>query len=552
MSGTSEVAQSVAAGAPRPQRTISDEFHELQSIVNRFQSQLDAADGIVGLHPFGPVNVEQTQVSFAQACRRLRESLTTYRDTTLASWNQLFVSNTMQHPHLANSGVQAGTLTATATNRAAAAIQELGEMRKVADLLHEDLSGCQKVLFNAAGDAISRTLTDEASKSPTLLVDRLKASAKRLGLAHYTDVQRRDGSEVTTVTLAGGISVIDVDIGSAQEHMKVKVSYVSDIDHDPRIDVLMLGRLQCGDIHGFERLVEEMATLDRLTRDKSPVNFIHNTFAVAATLAEIQKQELAALDGDMAQVLRYGSGIALPYTRHVGPSTAYFMPAAVRHGLSEQDWAGLRTNSLSAAADLPQCLWLDFAWEPSNTQHCFLSEKFQQYCVDPDAIVDDSGALKVASHQHPSIHGLEMRFLEISRTDAPVSTSDAMQVEQGLDSGFWIPYALVARVAPSLPACALTVRAIMAATGQSADDTVGASQDSPRVLEDAPTLERFVHASCAPRADAPFSAVHRVDQTVMRVQLDTPQIRVWSVSRIPITRMQQVLAIVPLLRRQAL
>ncbi|KAJ1835473.1 hypothetical protein LPJ63_001093 [Coemansia sp. RSA 2711] len=551
MSGSGEAAHNASAGLPRPLRTISDEFRELQSVVSRFQSQLDAVDGTIGLHPLGPVNVEQAQASFSQACKRLRSSLVSYRDTTLASWNQLFATGAMQHPHLAN--MQADSPTVAATKRMAAATQELGDMRKIADTLHQDIGSCQKILVDAAGEAISRALADDGPGTSLLLIERLKTSAKRLGLAHYTDVQNRDGAEVTTVTLAGGISVIDVDIGATKEHMKVKISYVSDIAHDQRIDVLMLGRLQTGDIHGFEKLVDEMAELDRLTKEKAPANFIHNTFAVVATLAAIQQQELAKLDDDFKQVLKRGSGIALPYMRHVGPSTMYYMPPAVAYGLSEHQWTEIAANNLPTVAELPRCMWLDYVWEPSNKQHCFLSATVQQHCVDPDHMAEESAGQKVLSYAHPTIEGLEMRFLEFAQLpaqDAGAASADAQTTQA---SGVWIPYTLVARLAPELLACALTVRGIMLATGQPTESSPGASQDSPRLLEDAPTLERLIYTDCvADNSSTLFQAVHRVGQSTSLVKLESPQIRAWSISRIPITSMHQVLAVAPLLRRQAM
>ncbi|KAJ2126293.1 hypothetical protein IW147_000041 [Coemansia sp. RSA 720] len=516
MSASKPPAQS--AGPLRPPRTISDEFRELQTTVRLFQNQLDTPDGTIGLHPFGPVNIEQTYTTFIQSCHRLRSSLLAYKDTTLASWGQLLASSA-QYPD---------TPTAIASKRAYAAIQELGEMHKITDALHEDISGCQKILFDAAGDAISRTVV--GAKSLVLLAERLRACAKRLGLAHYTDVQRRDGVEITTVTLAGGISVIDVDIGPRWDHMHVKIS-VSDISHDARIDTLMLKRLQAGDIHGFERLVEEMARLDQLTRTKSPVNFIHNTFAVAATLSEIQKQELSVLDGDVLRVLKCGSGVALPYVRHVGPSTLYFMPASVQHGLSGDDWARIKSNTMHEVTELPQCLWLDFAWEPSNKQHWFLSEQFQQYCVSAEHMADDSGPYTVVSLKHPLIGGLELQFLE---TDPTADAKDQ-------NTAYSIPYTLVARVSPALPSCALTVRQIMAATGHSASSV---SHDSPRLLEDAPTLERLVCANTT-------RTVHNVGATKMQINMEAPQIRAWSISRVPIAHMREIMEVVPLLRRQA-
>ncbi|KAJ2162080.1 hypothetical protein GGF46_000955 [Coemansia sp. RSA 552] len=561
MATTSDLASEQAAGPPQPPRTISDEFRELQCIVDQFQNQLDMPDGVVGLHPFGSVNVDKAQTSFAQACKRLRESLTAYRGMTLGSWGRLFAASASQLQQMGQGTIDDTPVGAT-TRRVAAASQELGEMRAATDALYEDISSCQKLLFDAAGDAVAEALKE--AESPELLVERLKACAKRLELVHYTDTQKdASGSEVTTVTLAGSISVIDVDIGSARDQMKVKVSYVSDIEHDKRIDVLMLGRLRAGDIHGFERLVGEMALLDRLTQERSPVSFIHNTFAVVATLAEVQKRELAVLDGDVRQLLRYGSGIALPYTRRVGPSTMYFMPPTVARGLTDEDWAGLEANGLATAAELPRCLWLSFAWEPSSSEHCFLSALFQQHCLGQDLAMEDSETHKVVTYAHPTIHGLGMRFLRFMRPEK-ANESAAMQEDskKDIDSEFWIPYTAVALLEPELPACALTVRGIMEATKadvgiltpeQATGEASRAPQDSPRLLEDAPTLEHLVYAGCTADATATrlFSATHSIGGQTSTVTLETPQIRAWSIRRIPLGNMHCVLAVIPLLRRQA-
>ncbi|KAI9499791.1 hypothetical protein BX070DRAFT_84428, partial [Coemansia spiralis] len=530
---------------PHPTRTISDEFREFQYIVNQFQQQLNSSDGAVGLHPFGPVNVEQGRQAFSQACKRLRDGLINYRDTTLASWNRM----------VANEGSNRDTNLTVLTNRATAATQELVSMRKITDSLHEDVSKCRTVLLDAAGDAISRALKSSAegdTSRTTLLVERLKASAKRMGLAHYIDVQKHDGgSEVTTVTLAGGILVIDVDIGSTRDTLKVKVSYVSDIEHDERIDALMLGKLKEGDIHGFEKLVQEIAVLDRLTKERSPANFIHNTFAIIATLAEIQKQELIALENDTSQLLRYGTGIALPHTRHVGPSTLYYIPAVAKAGLTKSDWEALESNSLEDIADVDGCSWLYYSWEPTNSFHCFLSALFQQYCLSPDYTIEDSESHKVVIAHHPTIHGLDMRFLEFVKSKGDGS-SDVMQVDRhessaDINEEFWIPYTLVAQLEPPLPACALTVRGIMATTDGNAltatdpaSKSLGALQDSPRLLEDAPTLEYLVSASSsktpgshafAAGSNTAHKSTHVIADKPAVLTVEQPQIRAWSIYR---------------------
>ncbi|KAJ2551780.1 hypothetical protein EV175_003565 [Coemansia sp. RSA 1933] len=560
---TAEPAKLTAQVPPRPTRTISDEFRELQYIVNRFQEQLNSPDGIVGLHPYGPVNVDQARQSFAQACKRLRDALVSYRDTTLGSWSRLFATDG-NNPNLM-----------TITNRTTAAAQELVQMRQITDSLHEDADKCCAFLLDAAADAISRSLTDQhhptenAVGQTIVLIERLKATAKRLGLAYYTDVQKVDGQgEVTTVTLAGGILVIDVDIGSTMKQLKVKVSYVSDIEHDERINTLMLRRLEAGDIRGFEKLVQEMATLDRLTNERSPANFIHNTFAVISTLAEIQRQEISALDGDSSQLLRYGTGIALPHARHVGPSTLYYIPAIAKAGLTASDWRDLEENSLDGIADVSGCSWLYYAWEPTNVPHCFLSALFSQHCLSSDYTLEDSESHKVVTVKHPTIHGLDMRFLEFVRKEGGNSSVEAMQVDgqesaANINDEFWIPYTLVARVEPPLPACALTIRGIMAATVASTDDSISVSpssdpntkplsgiQDSPRLLEDAPTLESLLFSSNTLKSDV-SSTIHTAYQTPILMSLEQPQIRAWTIERVPLNDLRSVLLLVPLLRRQA-
>ncbi|KAJ2777015.1 hypothetical protein GGI15_004650 [Coemansia interrupta] len=562
---------------PKPVRSISDEFRELQFIVDQFQNQLNTADGTVGLHPFGPVNVEKAQTSFIGACSRLREALTGYRDTTLVSWRQLLasdVSQLQQQQQQTGVAMPESMAVSANTHRAVAAAQELSDMRNISDAVHEDARSCSRILFDAASDSVSRAISLSTVGQPSLLVERLQASAKKMGLAHYTDVQNHgEDGEITTVTLAGGILVIDVDIGSRKDQIKVKVSYVSDIEHDERIDALMLGRLVAGDIRGFEKLVEEMAELDRLTKERTPANFIHNTFALAATLAEIQKQELGALDGDVKQLLSRGSGVALPQVRHVGPSTLFFVPAVIRRGLEPEDWPALEKNDLSGIADIPGLRWLHYSWEPSSTPHCFLSTLFQKHCLQQDYMAEDSGLHTVVTVNHPNIHGLELRFLEF-KPPQQQGDSNGMQVDgqsetKTSNSEFWIPYSIVARLESPMPACALTVKRIMTAVSsdakvellaQSSDSAnEGATLDSPRLLEDAPTLENMVYCECAEKPIAatlvPTACKPAVKQIIagrtVTVELDAPQIRAWALHRIPLSHPRNVLSIVPVLRRQA-
>ncbi|KAJ1965126.1 hypothetical protein GGI12_000971 [Dipsacomyces acuminosporus] len=562
------------AGHPKPLRTISDEFRELQHVIDQFQSQLNVPEGTVGLHPFGPVNAGKAKASFSQACRRLRDALTGYRDTTLTTWSGLIASNPQ------GAGILAST------NRAAVASQELSEMRQITDTLHEDIAKCKDLLLDAAADAISQALAHSPAGQPSLLVDRAKAIAERLGLAHYTDVQASNGVEVTTVTLAGEILVIDVDISEDPGRLKAKVSYVSETEHDERIDSLMLRKLRAGDVRGFEALIGEMAQLDRLTKARSPVNFIHNMFATVATLAQIQHEEVNALDNDVRQLLRYGSGIALPHTRHVGPSSLYYMPATVKAGLTDAQWEALETNTSADIASFESCKWLHYTWEPSSSQHCFLSALFQQFCLASEYSIEDSPSHKVLGVSHPTIHGLELRFLQfLSSREEPAASQandpSAMQVDGGekstsgadINDEFWIPYALVAKLDPPLPACALTVRKAMEATSpgapiattpsQPTEAAPGSVQDSPRLLEDAPTLEAMLYEEylkqAKQEADGPgFSAraipqaIHQVESLSVSVELEEPQIRAWTICRIPLSHPWNILSIVQILRRQAI
>ncbi|KAJ2804358.1 hypothetical protein H4R20_002540 [Coemansia guatemalensis] len=472
------------------QRTISDDMDEIHGIMAQFQRQMETADGIVGLHPLGPVNVDKAKVGFVQACGRLRAALTGFQASTVASWEQL-----------ASGGAQERSEAVGGARRAAVAAVELGEMRRIAETVQADVRRSQRRVFEAAGAALAQTLQQEW---PGGLAGRLRASADRLGLACYTD----DQAGAATVTLAGRDLVIDVDMGETAAAVGVKVSFVSEMAHDARLDGLLQRRLAAGDVCGFEALASEMAALDRLARAQEAANIVHNTFAVAATLAEVQRQELLALDGEVAQLLSKGSGVTLPFSRHVGASTVYHMPAALRHGLSESQWAALGEGHAAAADVLRGCQWLDFAWEPSAQRHWFLAPDAAQHW----AVVEQAGE----GQPHQNIAGLQVRFVE------PPTAEQA-------SGGAWAPYALVARVDPPLAACAQTVRALMT---MAAGDGIGsepAPEDAPRLLEDAPTLERLI----------------------LRDAADAAQIRAWTVSRVPLRHVRDVLALVPLLRRQA-
>ncbi|KAJ2738924.1 hypothetical protein GGI20_006194 [Coemansia sp. BCRC 34301] len=317
-----------------------------------------------------------------------------------------------------------------------------------------------------------------------------------------------------------------------------------------------------------------MAELERLTKERSPVSFIHNAFAVVATLAEIQAQELAALDGDFKQLLRYGSGIAVPHTRHVGPSSLYFMPATLRHGLVDADWEALvkehsLTDRVKLVAEL--CHWLYYSWEPSSLPHRFLSTAYQKFCLSADAMLEDSESHQVSTVRHPGIQGLDMRFLEFSPQQLDGDLN--MQTDDRAGAEFWIPYLLVAKVEPALPACALTVRAIMAATvpdttaaqepDQGSAAAAGVAHDSPRLLENAPTLESLVRntdfaVASGPEAHTDAGAVapartapHCIAGQRVVVEMEAPQIRAWAICRIPIHHPRNVLAVTAILRRQA-
>ncbi|KAJ2222508.1 hypothetical protein IWW45_008585, partial [Coemansia sp. RSA 485] len=215
------------------------------------------------------------------------------------------------------------------------------------------------------------------------------------------------------------------------------------------------------------------------------------------------------------------------------------------------------------------------------------------HCLKPDYVIEDSDTHKVVSISHPNIHGLQLRFLEFVKQTKRQENPGSMQVDgqethADINSDFWIPYTMVAWLESPLPACALTVRKIMAAVSPdskvevlspSTDSTAETlSLDSPRLLEDAPTLEHLVFKEYVAKQDVSGSAgpldpqemtspvlaeaaaenpklrkssIHIINGQSVAVELEAPQIRAWSICRIPLSHPCNILSVVPLLRRQA-
>lgn len=504
----------------KPQRTVSDEFEEMLSILGQLQTQQ---------HPYGPTSVDQAQTAFTQSCQRLRKALTGYRDSSLSSWQQL-------------AAVSPPQTMAAVSHRVVIASRELNEMRRLVDTLHQDATACRNILLDGASDAISRNNWDES-----LVVERLKFAAKRLQLAQYVDVQKHEDQKTTTVTLAGTIVVVDIDIGQNYPKdpstLNVRVSYVPDMDNDSRIGQLMLERLRAGDMRGLESLIEEIAELDRLTKEHSPANFIHNTFALVSTLAEVQRQELAALDGaDPRQLMRLGTGLALPHSKHIGPSLLYHMPATALHGLSYPggSWDDLVASdpkhpvpfTLLNQLNSEVCKWIHLGWEPTSQPKLFpptfnnsSSQLFKGYCV-ADGSSPSAYATVTATH-HPTIEELDLWFIELNS-----GKTDAMDVGDKENMPVSVPYTIVARLEPPLHACWQTLDALTG-NGSSKKPLIQqqAQQENTSMLENI-----LVVGQTSNIADT----------------IEQPQIRACTITRIPLDHVRDLVRIAPALRRQAI
>jgi hypothetical protein len=149
------------------------------------------------LHALGPVSLNDLRAALNSRLEEARKVLIEYRDTTLPQ------------------AVASGQTGCASLRTFASLLNDETKLRHDVRRLRDKALECQQLIVSACQDESSRIKQ---------LVDRLESIAKKHELQSYREDPKRNGQQHITVTLAGAIVVVDIEIHGINK-IEAKVTY---------------------------------------------------------------------------------------------------------------------------------------------------------------------------------------------------------------------------------------------------------------------------------------------------------------------------------------
>ncbi|CAO3678772.1 unnamed protein product [Umbelopsis vinacea] len=291
-----------------------------------------------------------------------------------------------------------------------------------------------------------KALSNDSSYFATMKIKALQEIAEDLGLACYLDTSEKPGfdSPVTTITTAGNIIVVDIDVDEKGEVLKAKLTYATDIHQDDKLDKILLKNLKEDDLSDFRTNLSALSFFDNVNTKHSPIDFFVITKNLMEDLRTIYNQEILMASNDPGNVLNNGHGIPQMHFQHPGLSI-YFWAGPV--DMLETQWGQLQVSIDNA--EIPSTLkeasrmWITFAdssnlitYPPASKSHYLLSfdetqdsmqaeENGEHFLILDEPQFHDSGAcfryLKPLP-SHPEAVTLPVCF--VAKFDKPIVISD--------------------------------------------------------------------------------------------------------------------------------
>ncbi|ORY00117.1 hypothetical protein K493DRAFT_105448 [Basidiobolus meristosporus CBS 931.73] len=341
-----------------------------------------------GLHPYGPVNISKIQTEFSQLLASVKNILSQYKSTTLGEIEGMGAAG---EP----------------------ALRKLVTTSKEETIVKAQLSGASDLLKECAS-MLKQSCTNRVVKS-MYMVEKLREIAHSLGLECYLETSNRNGLTITTATLSGSIIVVDIDITSTGDILKVKVSYAVETNQDEKVDQLLANNLKTKNIQGFKKNLSALAVLDRFANNCPQVDFPHCISSIYKDMKSIFAQEMSSSSNDIEAVLLVGHGIPLSNIGWPGPSLIYWgsKETLIDVDLSNfESWVD-QDNRQTLAKFHRAC----FSMEDSDTSGLFLPNTKAQYLLSDQesatkVLEEESGEYGVLTESVGSLLPMPAQFLK--------------------------------------------------------------------------------------------------------------------------------------------
>ncbi|KAG2182679.1 hypothetical protein INT44_005659 [Umbelopsis vinacea] len=310
------------------------------------------------LHPFGTVNIDK--------CRQDFLNLTTAVRTNCSQFESEVISDVTKIGNGAESAFRKH-------------LMHLKEQANFESTVVRVKGNLQQTIRKLSG-AVSNT---DSTPYSTIKINALRELAEELGLECYLDTSEKPGfeSSVTTITAAGNIIVVDIDIDEKGVVLKAKLTYASDIHQNDKVDKIMLENLQLDDLSEFRTNLSVLAFCDKMNTKHKPIDFFIIMKDLTEDLRTIYNQEIVMATNDVAFVLNNGHGIPQMHSAHPGLTIYYWAGPAE---LLETQWGQLQATIENA--EVPSTLenaakmWITFAesssiitYPPASKPHYLLS-----------------------------------------------------------------------------------------------------------------------------------------------------------------------------------
>ncbi|KAI8984722.1 mediator of RNA polymerase II transcription subunit 1-domain-containing protein [Mycotypha africana] len=292
----------------------------------------------------------------------------------------------------------------------------------------------------------------EELKSSIIEKQQLRKIAHSLGLVTYEDAKMDSSPPVTTITLAGEVIVVDIDIDDTGRILETKVTYVSDTlqNLDGGVEKMLIDNLKNSEFNLFKRNLSSLASLAQLNITYRPVDFFILIKNLFDDMKSICNREIS-IKPDMACILVEGHGIPSLHFNFPGISIAYWMDIDM---INQTTWDEVKTafDNGENPLQLADSHRLLLSFETSIQLIPYLPSTRSSYLISMEETEEsiDQEQFKIVTEGASPSFSEPLRFIKPSTTHSDISP---------------IPLRFVFNLEPPLPASDVICQQLLSVTG---------------------------------------------------------------------------------------
>lgn len=447
---------------------ISAQWH-LDTEADKYASSQNGVVGSTNLHPFGTVNIDKARQDFLKLTTAVRANCSQFESEVIGDVTKI------------------GTGAEPAFRKHLMHLKEQANFESTVVRVKSNLQGTVRKLSSALSSSEANTFASIRTKS-------LQEIAEDLDLACYLDTSEKPGfdSPVTTITTAGNIIVIDVDIDDKGTAVKAKLTYATEMHQDDKVDRILLDNLKSDDLGGFRANLKALSFIDKMNTKYSPIDFFNISKTLMEDLKTIYNQELLMASNNPAQVMNNGHGIPQMHVDHPGLSI-FFWAGPVE--MLETEWgqleASIENAEIPATLKTAAKMWISY--EDSNTMTTYPPEAKPHYLLSFDETLESilseehGEHFEIIDEPQQQDTGINIRYLKTSPNHPNAST---------------VPVSFVANFDHPIPVSAYTCSQLANILGLPGINTINGERDHSADHQDDVGLEALLVNDCMHATDS--------------------------------------------------